>query len=168
MPKRCERRDRTVAVLSQRRIIFYGDICDGHRPPLQQKNDYPGARCRYHGRRADRERRGGGFGKSNYRRWKISGDFRAPLRTHAGRSWRASAAAGINQRALPSRLHLFTRSNLPPEIFCGLDPRDQRGKGETLRARLSGVDYARIRRGKVIWDDDDRKSDRVPRIDCAD
>src|SRR5207302_8054352 len=94
------------------------NICGGHRPPLQQKNDYPGARCRYHGRPADREWRGRGFGKSNYRRWKISRDLRAQLRTHACRSWRASTVAGINQRASPPRLHMFTRSNPAPEIFC--------------------------------------------------
>ena len=39
-----------------------------------------------------------------------------------GRSWRASAAAGSDQRPLSSRLHMFTRENSPAKIVHRLDP----------------------------------------------
>src|SRR6059058_5429212 len=44
------------------------------------------------------------------------------------RSWRASAVAGTDQRALSSRLHLLARQNLAAKIFCRLDSGNQRGK----------------------------------------
>jgi hypothetical protein len=47
-----ERQGLTVAALCERRIIFV-DVCDGHRPPMQERNDHSRARSRNNGWPAD-------------------------------------------------------------------------------------------------------------------
>src|SRR5262249_29908851 len=111
----------------------------------KRTNDRSGETRRDDGRPADRKRRGRDFWRANCRCWKISGRLSAICERGDYRSWRASAAARANQRALSPRLYLPARQNFAPEIVSGLDRRYQCGESEAFAGRLCSLDSRRVR-----------------------